>query len=36
MQPATTKFQYTDGVRDLSRIDPDNWLHDQVLLQPSR
>jgi pimeloyl-ACP methyl ester carboxylesterase len=30
--PETTKFQYTDGVRDLSRIDPDNWLHDQVLL----
>ena len=30
--PETTKFQYTDGVKDLSRIDPDNWLHDQVLL----
>jgi pimeloyl-ACP methyl ester carboxylesterase len=30
--PATTKFQYTDGVQDVSRIDPDNWLHDQVLL----
>ncbi len=30
--PATTKFQYTDGVSDVSRIDPDNWLHDQVLL----
>ena len=30
--PATTKFQYTDGVSDLTRIDPDNWLHDQVLL----
>jgi pimeloyl-ACP methyl ester carboxylesterase len=29
---ATTKFQYTDGVKDLSRIDPDNWLHDQTLL----
>lgn len=28
----TTRFQYTDGVRDLSRIDPDNWLHDQMLL----
>jgi pimeloyl-ACP methyl ester carboxylesterase len=28
----TTKFQYTDGVADLSRIDPDNWVHDQVLL----
>jgi pimeloyl-ACP methyl ester carboxylesterase len=30
--PETTKFQYTDGVSDLSRIDPDNWLHDQALL----
>jgi pimeloyl-ACP methyl ester carboxylesterase len=30
--PATTKFQYTDGVKDVSRIDPDNWVHDQVLL----
>jgi pimeloyl-ACP methyl ester carboxylesterase len=30
--PATTKFQYTDGVQDVSRIDPDNWLHDQALL----
>jgi pimeloyl-ACP methyl ester carboxylesterase len=28
----TTKFQYTDGVKDVSRIDPDNWLHDQTLL----
>jgi pimeloyl-ACP methyl ester carboxylesterase len=28
----TTKFQYTDGVADLSRIDPDNWVHDQALL----
>ena len=30
--PETTKFQYTDGMSDESRIDPDNWLHDQVLL----
>jgi pimeloyl-ACP methyl ester carboxylesterase len=30
--PATTKFQYTNGVKDVSRIDPDNWLHDQALL----
>ena len=29
---ATTKFQYTDGVQDVSRIDPDNWVHDQALL----
>jgi pimeloyl-ACP methyl ester carboxylesterase len=30
--PETTKFQYTDGVEDVSRIDPDNWVHDQALL----
>ena len=30
--PETTKFQYTDGVADLSRISPDNWIHDQALL----
>ena len=28
----TTKFQYTDGVSDPSRISPDNWTHDQPLL----
>ena len=28
----TTKFQYTDGVGDVSRIAPDNWVHDQALL----
>jgi len=28
----TTKFQYTDGVADVSRIAPDNWVHDQALL----
>lgn len=28
----TTKFQYVDGVSDVSRIDPDNWGHDQALL----
>lgn len=27
-----TKFQYTDGMSDLSRISPDNWTIDQVLL----
>lgn len=27
-----TKFQYTDGVSDVSRISPDNWVHDQTLL----
>ena len=29
---ATTKFQYTDGVADVSRVSPDNWVHDQALL----
>ncbi len=29
---AATKSQYVDGVRDPSRIDPDNWAHDQALL----
>jgi pimeloyl-ACP methyl ester carboxylesterase len=28
----TTIFQYTDGVADVSRISPDNWVHDQALL----
>jgi pimeloyl-ACP methyl ester carboxylesterase len=28
----TTKFQYTDGMSDVTRIDPDNWGHDQALL----
>ncbi len=28
----TTLFQYQDGMEDLSRIDPDNWRHDQPLL----
>ncbi len=28
----TTIFQYTDGVADVSRISPDNWVHDQTLL----
>lgn len=30
--PETTKFQYTDGMSDVTRIDPDNWSHDQALL----
>ena len=30
--PETTKFQYVDGVSDVSRISPDNWVHDQALL----
>ena len=31
--PETTKFQYTDGVcRRLAGSIPDNWIHDQALL----
>ena len=30
--PETTIFQYTDGVDDKTRISPDNWVHDQALL----
>ena len=30
--PEITKFQYVDGVKDVSHIDPDNWSHDQALL----
>jgi pimeloyl-ACP methyl ester carboxylesterase len=29
---ASTKFQYTDGVAGVSRVSPDNWVHDQALL----
>jgi pimeloyl-ACP methyl ester carboxylesterase len=32
VSPETTKFQYTDGVSDVSRISPDNWVHDRALL----
>jgi pimeloyl-ACP methyl ester carboxylesterase len=28
----STRFQYTDGVSDTTRISPDNWVHDQALL----
>ena len=28
----TTQFQYLHGVRDPSRIDPDNWIHDMIYL----
>jgi len=27
-----TIFQYTDGVSDKTRVSPDNWTHDQPLL----
>lgn len=32
LTPSATRAQYIDGVRDPSRVDPDNWLHDQALL----
>ncbi len=32
MSASTTRFQYTAGVKDVSRIDPANWLYDQLLL----
>jgi pimeloyl-ACP methyl ester carboxylesterase len=32
VSPEITKFQYTDGVSDVSRVAPDNWIHDQALL----
>jgi pimeloyl-ACP methyl ester carboxylesterase len=28
----TTQFQYTHGTRNPAAISPDNWLHDQTLL----
>jgi pimeloyl-ACP methyl ester carboxylesterase len=28
-----TKWQYTNGVRDASRIDPSAWTHDQALIE---
>jgi hypothetical protein len=30
----TIKFQYTDGVAHASRVDPDNWVHDQARTTP--
>ena len=30
--PETTRFQYVDGVSDVSLISPDNWVLDQALL----
>jgi pimeloyl-ACP methyl ester carboxylesterase len=32
LTPEATRSQYVDGVRDPSRIDPENWLVDQALL----
>ena len=30
--PETTIFQYTDGVSDVTRVAPENWVYDQVFL----
>ncbi len=30
--PDTTIFQYTDGMSDVIRIAPENWVYDQVFL----
>jgi pimeloyl-ACP methyl ester carboxylesterase len=32
LTPDATRWQYTHGVEDLSRISPDTWAHDQALL----
>jgi pimeloyl-ACP methyl ester carboxylesterase len=32
LTPAATRAQYLDGVRDPTRVSPDNWVHDQALL----
>jgi pimeloyl-ACP methyl ester carboxylesterase len=32
LAPGTTQFQYTHGARNPAAISPDNWLHDQTLL----
>ncbi len=33
LKPETTKFQYTQGARNLKLISPDTWTHDQALLE---
>lgn len=30
--PASTRWQYQDGVKDLTLVSPDTWTHDQALL----
>jgi pimeloyl-ACP methyl ester carboxylesterase len=32
LKAETTKYQYVEGARDLKRISPDTWTHDQALL----
>lgn len=32
LKPETTQFQYMVGAKNATAISPDNWLHDQALL----
>jgi pimeloyl-ACP methyl ester carboxylesterase len=32
MSAESTRLQYTDGVKDVTRLDPASWLYDQPLL----
>lgn len=32
LKPETTQFQYSFGAKDPEAISPDNWVHDQALL----
>lgn len=32
LKPETTQFQYTVGAKNPQAISPDNWVHDQALL----
>ncbi|RPD41143.1 alpha/beta fold hydrolase [Chitinophaga barathri] len=32
LKPESTRWQYVNGVKDISKISPDTWLHDQALL----
>ncbi len=32
LKPEATRFQYTEGARNLHRVSPDTWTHDQALL----
>ncbi len=32
LKPETTRYQYTEGARNLNRISPDTWTHDQSRL----
>ncbi|MFC3672151.1 alpha/beta fold hydrolase [Novosphingobium pokkalii] len=32
LTPELTKWQYVNGSKDESRVDPDTWAHDQALL----